>query len=89
MHALQVGVVELVLFACTAGSLIFLSGKFRKWAICIAPIILVSMLFTPADLASTLVVAAPLTFVFVGGVVVSDWIRDEPERTPARKAGVR
>jgi sec-independent protein translocase protein TatC len=46
----------------------------EKWRIAILAIFVISMLLTPADPTSMLLMAVPLSFLYVGGVLLCKYL---------------
>ena len=75
MWHIGIGPIELVLLAFVGASLVCPGKRARRWAIGIVPITILSIIVTPPDPISALIVGVPLVTAFVTGVYAASYVR--------------
>jgi Sec-independent protein secretion pathway component TatC len=71
----SVGINEIVLILLIVAPFLLYGPRGRRWLVGVFPCLIIAAAVTPADIYSMLIVAVPLILAFVGGVLLSPYIR--------------
>lgn len=71
----SIGTNEIVVILLVAAPFLLIGTRGRRWLVGILPCLIIAAAVTPSDLFSMLIVGIPLALAFVGGVMLSPYIR--------------